>query len=221
MVDQFIATFRDRSKDGWKAYISELARLTLEAAKDSNKVVLTHASYFAPMRIFLCQQLIDAGAKDVTMVCLHCDEDAHLEAVWNRFHHLAEQADLTVEELHKGWGVEGIVDFDAFRKDFKDKHYGLFDELQECEKPFKVVDVTAKDVTVMDRIDEAVGIQDENRGDLSYEEMVEKIKSIDLQRDQEWMDRKVKSSEEKEVAEKEPEKYAAHVPVCWRVTNSI
>ena len=62
---------------------------------------------------------------------------------------------------------------------------------EELEKPFTVVDVTAKEATVMNAIDEALGIdpQDESRGDgVAYYELVENIKAVDEKRDQEWMD---------------------------------
>merc|ERR1712194_688278 len=89
----------------------------------------------------------------------------------------------------------------------------LYQKPDESEQPYKVVDNTAKDVTVFDALDEAVGIdKNMSRGDLSYEEQVLKIKAIDKKRDESFLDAMKTEHEqnaEKEVAEKEPEKLAA------------
>mmetsp|Transcript_12639 Transcript_12639/g.14458 ORF Transcript_12639/g.14458 Transcript_12639/m.14458 type:complete len:328 (-) Transcript_12639:148-1131(-) len=217
MTDQLLGKGNYAEKDdewrlteGWKPYMQELARLTLEGAKDSNKVVLTHASFKVPQRLFLRQQLIDAGVHDVSMIFLECDFDAHMDAVWKRYLRLAGQNGTTLEELFKGWGVEGIVDFGSFVK--CQKEWGLmYQEPHDSEKPFTVIDNTAKDMTVLDSYDMALGIQDKHRGDLTYSQLVEKIKDADIKRDQKWMDRKnaTASSEEKEVAKKDPKKIAA------------
>ena len=207
MFEQFSKTgnYADRDEEwkeneGWKPYFSELVRLTLEGAKYSDKgkgVVLTHATFRALTRSFVCKQLIDAGAKDVTMVFLECDFDAHMQALWKRYERFAKVGNTTIEELFKRYGIEGIVDFDAFVEyqiQFGSSYQGPQESVDH--KPFHVVDVTAKDVTVLDSIDKAVDIiQQEGEesssrrsggGDstlLTYEEIVEKIKNVDVKRD--------------------------------------
>mmetsp|Transcript_58406 Transcript_58406/g.66206 ORF Transcript_58406/g.66206 Transcript_58406/m.66206 type:complete len:328 (-) Transcript_58406:43-1026(-) len=217
MTDQLLGKGNYAEKDdewrlteGWKPYMKELARLTLEGAKDSNKVVLTHASYRVPQRLFLRQQLIDAGAKDVSMLFLECDFDAHMDAVYKRTLRQADQSDTTLEEIFKEFGIEGIVDFESFVA--LHKTFGLFyQEPHYSEKPFTVVDNTAKDMTVFDNYDIELGIKDKHRGDLTYSQLVEKIKDADIKRDKEWVDRKTATatSKEKELAKKDPKKYAA------------
>jgi len=99
-----------------------------------------------------------------------------------------KKADSTVEEFFRGYGMKGVVDFDSYCT-FYDAVFGVtHQEPHQSEKPYTVVDVTAKDVTVMDTIDKALGIpQDESRGDgLTYDELVEKIIAVDIKRDEEW-----------------------------------
>jgi len=216
MVDQWAGRgeYAEKSKEwklneGWKPLVKELTRLTLEAAKESDKVVLTWIAFSPSQRLFVRQQLVDAGAKDVSMVFLECDVDAHMKAAWARSLKQAEQAGTTVEILLKeNYHFPGIVDFEAF-VEFHKLFDVLFAKPHDSEKPFKVVNNTAKDMTVLDKYDMVAGIQDEDRGNLSYDELIEIIKKVDVKRDKEWIDSKAKSSEEKEFAEKEPEKYAA------------
>jgi len=201
---------------GWKAYMKILARLTLEGARDSDTVVLTHATSLCFIRAGLRQYLIDAGAKDVSTVFLHCDFDAHMQAVWKRYNRLADQGGFTIEELFKTWDVPGVVDFDSFVKLQKD-WMSDYDEPDESEQPYKIVDVTAKDATTLDKLDEAFGIEkNKSRGDGTYDEMIQKIKAVDEKRDQVWMDSQNDAIEDsetseavKEMAKSEPQKLAA------------
>ena len=74
------------------------------------------------------------------------------------------------------------MDFDTFHKFQGETNDNFLESQEESEKPYTIVDVTAKDATVMDSIDKALDIdpQDESRGDLTYyEELVEKIMSVD------------------------------------------
>ena len=90
--------------EGFQSYMTEIVRLALEARKDSDKVVLSHTTFLKPMRTFLRKLLTDAGAKDVMVIFLDVNYDAHNEAV-----RLAMQAGSTIEELMKGFGVEGVL----------------------------------------------------------------------------------------------------------------
>jgi len=191
---------------GWKTYFKIMARLTLEGARDSDTVVITHATSHRFRRDGLRQHLIDAGAKDVSTVFLHCDFDAHMQALWKRYNRLADQGGITIEEHFKSFDMPGIVDFDSFVE--QHKHF-VFEEPDESEQPYKMVDVTAKDVTTLDGLDEAFGIENnKSRGDGTYDEMAQKIMAVDKKRDQDWMDSKHKAIEDSE-AEKEPKKLNA------------
>jgi len=203
---QIRGDYTDKAQnEGWKVCAKILGRLTLEAARDSDTVVLTHWSPSLLMRTSLRQHLINAGAKDVSTVFLHCDFDVQMQALWKRYNRLAEQANTTVEVLYNLFGATGIVDFDSFVEFFKNGIFGFFQEPDESEQPYKKVDATAKDVTGRDSLDEALGIENKSRWDLAYEEMVQNIKAIDVKRDQAFMDSLFKTVEDSETSEAEEE----------------
>jgi len=138
-----------------------------------------------------------------------------MQAVWKRYNRLADQAGLIIEELFKTMD-QTVVDFDSFVECQKIR-FGVFDVLGESEQPYKMVDVTAKDVTVFDSLDEAFGIENTNRGDLTYEEMVQKIQAVNVKRDEAMLENmhfmaiedNETSEAVKEMAKKEPQKLAA------------
>ena len=62
-------------KEDWAPYFSELARLTLEAAKDHDKVVLSHATDLNCKRDHVVQKLIEGGVSEgrITLLQLTID----------------------------------------------------------------------------------------------------------------------------------------------------
>lgn len=202
--------------EGLVPYMEELAKLGLEAAKESDKVCISWASYFRPNRLLLKKLLLDAGAKDFSMVFLHCDLEAHMDALWKRTCRQAEQAGCTITEFAALFKmpVEGEEytkeQFVAFQT--SQDWYKMWQDPDESEQPFQTVNVTAKDATVLDSLDAAFGIEDSNRAHLSYDEIVAKVRAIDEERDQKNFDAYVESlegseesKEELEFAQKEPE----------------
>merc|ERR1712085_33560 len=119
---------------------------------------------------------------------------------------------MTIEEYYELVHRISNMNFDKF-VELNKLGPDPYQKPDESEQPYKVVDNTAKDVTVFDALDEAVGIdKNMSRGDLSYEEQVLKIKAIDKKRDESFLDAmktELEQNAEKEVAEKEPEKLAA------------
>ena len=203
---------------GLKPCMAELVRLTLEAGKepDVDKVLVSWLWNSQPMRNFLWEGLLNGGAKYVTVVFLHCDFDAHMQALWERTHRWADQADTTIDEMFKMLGMEGIVTFDSF-VEFMQPKKGFCGKWEDPDKSlenlFKIGNVTAKDMSVLDNLDAAFKIQDNNRSELSYQEIVPKVREIDSKQDQKMMD-SIKKNEmlslaKQELTEKEPEKYAA------------
>jgi len=97
------------------------------------------------------------------------------------------------------------------------------------DQPYKMVDVTAKDVTVFDSLDEAFGIENTNRGDLTYEEMVQKIQVVNVKRDEAMLENMhlmaIEDSETseavKEMAIKEPQKLAARRSILLEADKLI
>lgn len=209
--------------ENYQPYFSIVARLTLEAARESSTVVVSHATYVLDQRNFFRQCLVDAGATDVETVFLYSDPDKHAEALWSRCHRQAEQSGVSVQTILIMWGVERpLEDLEAFKKWFMDESvvYSHFMPEDEKEQPYVIVNNTAKDATVLDRVDEVFGIEkDLSRGEGTYEEMIEKIKAVDAARDLLWLEEKYKEVEEqtgdeeaealKELIEKEPAKVRA------------
>jgi len=72
--------------EGWKSYMKELTRIIMEGVKGNNKVVLIFASIAVPQWLLLRQLLIDAGAKDVSMIFLDSDFDDHMDAILEAFY---------------------------------------------------------------------------------------------------------------------------------------
>jgi len=216
-------------REGYHGYMTELSRLTLEGATVSDKVVLTHASYSEPQRLFVRQKLMDSGAKpeNITMIFLECDRKVHDVGVWKRWNFQADAAGCTVAELFQNaFGIEGILDFESFQDKFQDGSLAHFSSPQDPEKPYTVIDVTARNSTVLDSIDKALGLENTRPTNLTYVEMQHKVATIDRERDQKWgaTNQLLKAAEattnpeEIEVIKKNiPDKYSA---CCRRSTLS-
>ena len=201
-------------KEGFQSYMTIIANHTLEAAKDSNRVVLTHASYTEQQRLFLREMLLEAGARseNINVVFLHCDRDVHYEGAWKRWNHLVAASGCTLNQFFKSLGYPNVVDYNSFCQ-FQDFFFSHWQGPQDSERPYEVVDVTSRDISVLDSIDKVLGIQDTRPKDMTYKEMEDKIKAIDQKRDKEFgaklAARFNASEKEKELAKTEPNKYAA------------
>jgi hypothetical protein len=168
-------------QESFKAYTDILVGLTLGGCADNaasaasnnasnnasnhNKVVLTHASYTVEQRKYCKEQLLNAGAKKVETIFLHCEFDAHMETVWKRTNRWADQGGTTVEEVMEGIGLPGIQNFESFVEVQKYMMCFWDDPDEASDAPYVTVDVTAKDVTVLDGLDAALGIVENDDGD--------------------------------------------------------
>ncbi|KAK1734454.1 hypothetical protein QTG54_014961 [Skeletonema marinoi] len=85
-------------KDDWAPYCSELARLTLEAAKDNDKVVLSHATKKNYYRDHVIKKLIEGGASEdhITIIQLTIDPKVKARGLYHRTARMAEQSDMTM-----------------------------------------------------------------------------------------------------------------------------
>merc|ERR1712194_148475 len=150
---------------------------TLQAARESSTVVVSHATYSLDTRNFFRQCLVDAGATDVETVFLYSDPDEHAEALWDRCHRQAEQGAFSVQILFDLFGADRpLEDLETFTKWFIEDCpvYSKFMPADETAQPYVIVNNTAKDVMVLDRVDEVFGIEKGlSRGEGTYEEMIE------------------------------------------------
>jgi len=196
-IIKVLLEYNPKGEDGpdevWKPYFEELAKLTLDAAKHSDKVVLTFAAYRQTYRDFLFEKLVEGGAsKDsLTLVVLTIDLDVKLRSLYYRSKHLAEAGGMTLEELMKasGWKGDGEVTCSRYIEICKAGYAGFFPQFtfQEGPSGSKIVDVSGRDMSHLDGLDEALGLVGKRlHGDLTFEEIRDKVKPIDAQREKDW-----------------------------------
>mmetsp|Transcript_11915 Transcript_11915/g.17599 ORF Transcript_11915/g.17599 Transcript_11915/m.17599 type:complete len:348 (+) Transcript_11915:65-1108(+) len=171
-------------EDDWAPYFSELARLTLEGAKDNDKVVLSHATYKNEMRDHVIKKLIEGGASEdkITIIQLTIDPKVKARGLYHRTARQAEQSGMTMTECCKA-----SLEFEGemTEEKFIDIVLGL--EAEQPEDFFEVhpkaimVDISGRDVTHFDNVDKALGLT--RSTELSYESICAKVKPIDEARD--------------------------------------
>jgi len=202
----------------WQPYMQVLVDQTLDAAKTSDKVVLTFASAQQKQRDFVKMKLKEGGANNPTMVYLTINKDVKLEALYHRMKRQFVAMGTTLVDWMRstGWEGEGepsIEEFKVFMKQKEEK-----DDLIKFDGPpsyASVVDVTVRDVTSIDATDQAFGL---NRSpDLLYECIVKEVVAMDLKRDEdtpysgeEWKEI-VKELEDRDRAEREQIKNVGQV----------
>lgn len=194
LLDQIIVLFSKYINEVgpdelWQPYMGEIARMAVEAAKNSDKVVLTFACLHQEWRDFIMNILKDGLSEEdnVSMLYLTIDEDVKLEGLYYRTKRGAEVVGLTISDYVRtcGWDPdgEGDISVEEFKK-FSKNTPGQLGYLV-CDDPpshAKVVDVTGRDVTALDGVDKALGLgRDPN---LSYEEIIEKVLAVDHKRDE-------------------------------------
>lgn len=175
----------------WGPYFQTNVDAALEAAKSNDKVVITFADGNRISRDYVMDKLREGGAINVTMLYLTIDENKKLEDLYHRMIRQLEACGSSLEDYCKmrGWegGGEGgdeKVPMDAFKEIVL--RPGELGDVKGFEDPppcAKIVDVTKRDVSTMDKIDETLGLQ--RTGDDSYEEIVKKVRERDFRRDEE------------------------------------
>lgn len=182
-----------RMIQAWMAYMQALANLTIEgveAAPETCKgIVVTHCSYFPILRDAFKDHLLEKGANEILTVFLKCDQESHMKSIFQRTQRQAEQAGCTLEDYFRLQYKNGVVDFDSFVKWYKDDYLPPFAPPDpDIDTPYDVVDVTTKDITVIDKIDETFGMSREtSRGSTTYQELVQVIRKRDEERDALWL----------------------------------
>jgi len=174
----------------WQPYMKELATLTVEATKNSDKVVLTFACLRQEWRDYIMQILKDGVSEEdtVSMLYLTINEDVKLEGLYYRSKRQCEGVGMTLEDVMRlqGWDSDGDRDLSVEEyKTFSKNTPGQCGSFLCVDPPSyaKVVDVTGRDVTALDGVDTALGLQRDPN--LSYEEIVERVLAIDHKRDAE------------------------------------
>lgn len=170
-------------------FYQEMVDRALEAAKKSDKVIITIAVQRQTYRDFVMDKLREGGAKDPTMLFLSIDKNVLIDGYYDRTKRQWEAAGSTIEDFAKGmlgWEGEGEVTLSVWRNDIYPKLMKTtgFDDFDPAPSYATVVDVSTRDVAQLDRIDAALGlVRTAEAG--TYEEIVEKVLAIDHKRDEE------------------------------------
>jgi len=89
----------------WAPFYSELAQLTLEAAKDNERVVLSHATDKNDHRDHVIKKLIEGGASEdnITIIQLTIDPRVKALGLYYRAARMAEQSGMTMTGKNSNW----------------------------------------------------------------------------------------------------------------------
>jgi len=170
----------------WAPYFSELARLTLEAAKDHDKVVLSHATGLNSQRDHVVQKLIEGGVSEgrITLLQLTIDPIVKSRGYYHRTKRMAEQAGLSLEDF-----VGPIPGFEGEITEDKCVEYMVKNDSTpstfEVHPNAIMVDVSGRDITHFDNVDAALGLT--RPDDSTYESICDEVKPIDVARDAKTM----------------------------------
>ena len=187
---------QDHGEDGpeelWKPFYEEIAMLTLDAAKHSDHVVLTHASYRQAYRKCVVKKLIEGGAKreNITILQLSIDMDVKLKGLYHRTKEQCESGGMTLGDGMRsgGWEGEGDITLSGFIKFSKEQMQKSTGGFENIPNGYGItVDVSGRDLTHLHGVDEALLLKRSTDDEiLSFEEIKDKVKLIDQARDEEF-----------------------------------
>eukprot|EP00984_Skeletonema_dohrnii_P008212 scaffold3014_cov111-Skeletonema_dohrnii-CCMP3373.AAC.10 len=175
-------------KDDWAPYFSELARLTLDGAKDNKRVVLSHATDRNEKRDHVIKKLIEGGASEdnITIIQLTIDPKVKARGMYHRTARIAEQSGMTITDLCKAFmEFEGEMTEEKF-VDIMVKGEAANGDGFEVHPKAIMVDISGRDVTHFDNVDKALGLT--RSTELPYESICAKVKPIDEARDKKSME---------------------------------
>lgn len=198
LKDAVLNTMR-KQEDGptelWQPYLDEIVQLTLDAATaattTSDTIVLTFASYRQTYRNYVVTKLVKGGVlrKNITVLQLTINPDVKLEGLYHRSKRQIEESGMTFGDVMRleGWEGEGEIscaEFIEFLKKTEPAFAGN-DTFQDLPQGYgKMVDVSGRDMTHLDGVDEALGIvgkRNKNKS-LTFDEIREKVQALDMQR---------------------------------------
>ena len=151
----------------WQPYYDEVAKDALEAAQRSERVVVSNWFQRREFRDYF-RRLVGG---DVEWVQLVCDEEEYLSRNFSRVCKQAEAQGKTPAQFWKDMGLEARVGgpltrefyFEYKRPQFQ-RQMASFHEFQPAEGTCHTVDATARDVTVLDAVDAALGLPQRDAG---------------------------------------------------------
>eukprot|EP00580_Thalassiosira_gravida_P015264 CAMPEP_0201662410 /NCGR_PEP_ID=MMETSP0494-20130426/4503_1 /ASSEMBLY_ACC=CAM_ASM_000839 /TAXON_ID=420259 /ORGANISM="Thalassiosira gravida, Strain GMp14c1" /LENGTH=266 /DNA_ID=CAMNT_0048140765 /DNA_START=357 /DNA_END=1157 /DNA_ORIENTATION=- len=173
------------SKEMWSPYFEEIAKRTVEAAKDHDKVVLTHASYKEPFRELVIAKILEGGVSldQITIVELTIDPVVKTRGLYYRGKRQAEQNGMSFTDVFKAYhDFEGELTEEKFIEYVLKTEEGAVDGFDDCPNA-KKVDVSGRDISHCDNLDKALALT--RSKDWTYETICEKVLPLDVKRDEE------------------------------------
>jgi hypothetical protein len=183
----------DGPEELWKPYFEEIANQTIDAAKKGSDqhVVLSHATYRQAWREFVVKKLIEGGVREenITVLYLTINPDVKLKGLYYRTKTLIENGGMTLGDFMRtqGWEGDGDMTLSEYMAYTKKKSPGI-ETCQDIPDGYgKTVDVSGRDMSHLDGVDDALGLVGKrNDKTLTFEEIRDKVKVIDQKRDEDF-----------------------------------
>lgn len=185
----------DGPSEMWMPFYDEVTKTTIEASKTNKRVVLTCNCLRNAFEEYAMEKLkegVDPNEVDVQMLRLSIDEDVRLTGLYYRSLAMAEDGGMSITDwLRKCFqynGPEGEeMSLEEYIKFEKEGSGALGKFKGQDPLPYaKVVDVSNRDVTAINNIEEALGLLPLSTKEL-YVEYNPKVAAIDKARNAEMM----------------------------------
>mmetsp|Transcript_26505 Transcript_26505/g.30282 ORF Transcript_26505/g.30282 Transcript_26505/m.30282 type:complete len:364 (-) Transcript_26505:12-1103(-) len=184
----------DGPEELWQPFYEEIANLTIEATKHSDKVVISHATYRQSYRKYVVDKLVEGGAtrENITVLELVVDPEVKMKGLYYRTKAIIEDGGMTIGDQMrtKGWEGEGDPTCAEWIRFTKNTMPEWASNSAYVEIPIgfgKTVDVSGRDMTTLDGVDEALGLVGKrNNTTLTFDEIRDKVKAFDQKRDEEF-----------------------------------
>jgi len=184
MTKGFLASSRGSvPREMWSPYFEEIAKQAVEAAKDHDKVVLTHATSKEPHRELVISKIVEGGVSldQITIVELTIDPVVKARGFYYRTKRQAEQNGMSVSEVCDFEGELTVEIFIELCLKMEEGVLALFDDCPNAKK----VDVSGRDISHCDAIDKALELT--RSKEWTYETICEKVLPLDVERDEEFI----------------------------------
>jgi len=168
---------KDLSKEIWSPYFEEIAKQTVEAAKDHDKVVLSHATYKPEARIVVIETIVKGGVPrdHITIIELTIDKIIKFRGLYHRMKRQAEQNGITIEEHmkdHWEWEGDELTEEKAIKIMLAEEEKQKLIDFEPCPIA-KKVDVSGRDISHCNNLDEALGLT--RSDDWTYKSICDKV----------------------------------------------
>ena len=164
-------------------------------------MVLSHATFRQAYREYVVKKLIEGGAKrkNIQVLELRIDPDVKLTGLYYRTKDHIEYAGKTMADVfkRKGWDGEGpftVDEYKIFIKKHNTPQYAGNAAMEDIPEGYgTIIDVSSRDMTCIDRIENALGLDAKDRNVeyqkfASYDELRDKIQEFNQARDEEYVD---------------------------------